>query len=167
MESKMRSFMDYLSELTAKQKAEIADRKARRTGGRLVKMGAPKKKPTAPKQEPEKKVKKVYDSERARRDAVRDGAGKSDRPLSKAVVTKGDGTGVNKKGDEHIVMALRKAQDAQKMGGDSSIKVSPTGKKVKVSKKSVDRLLAIYDKLDKPEDKRKFRVSLIKKLRSV
>lgn len=163
----MRSFMDYLSELTAKQKAEIADRKARRAGGRLVKMGAPKKKPTAPKQEPEKQVKKMSDSERARRDAARDGAGKSDRPLSKAVVTKGDGTGVNKKGDEHIVMALRKAQDAQKMGGDASIKVSPAGKKVKISKKSVDRLLGIYDKLEKPEDKRKFRVSLIKKLRSV
>lgn len=163
----MRSFMDYLSELTAKQKAEIADRKARRSGGRLVKMGAPKKKPTAPKQEPEKQVKKVSDSERARRDAARDGAGKRDRPLSKAVVTKGDGTGVNKKGDEHIVMALRKAQDAQKMGGDASIKVSPKGKKVKISSKSVDRLLGIYDKLEKPEDKRKFRVSLIKKLRSV
>lgn len=164
----MESFKSFISELTAKQKAEIADRKARRGGGKLVKKGAPKKKPTTPKQEPEKKGKGLTPAQLAAKDARRDGAGRSDKPLSKAQVSKGDGEGKNAKGEEQsIIMSLRKAQDAQKMGGDHSIKVSPTGKTVKVSSKSVDRLLSIYDKLEKPEQKRKFRIGLIKKLRGV
>lgn len=163
----MESFKSFFSELTDKQKAEIADRKARRGGGRLVKKGAPRKKPTTPKQEPEKKGKGLTPAQLAAKDARRDGAGRRDGPISKAQVSKGSGDGKNAKGDEHIIMSLRKAQDSQKMGGDHAIKVSPTGKKVKVKASSVDRLLSIYDKLEKPEQKRKFRIGLIKKLRSM
>jgi hypothetical protein len=69
----------------------------------------------------------------------------------------------NRKGDDdHIVMQLRKAQDVK---GNMDIKVSPTGKTVKLPIKTIDKLLATHDKLQKPEEKRKFRIMVTKELR--
>jgi len=69
----------------------------------------------------------------------------------------------NRKGDDdHIVMQLRKAQDVK---GNMDIKVTPTGKTVKLPIKMIDKLLATHDKLQKPDDKRKFRIMVTKELR--
>jgi len=69
----------------------------------------------------------------------------------------------NRKGDDdHIVMQLRKAQDVK---GNMDIKVSPTGKSVKLPIKMIDKLLATHDKLQKPDEKRKFRIMVTKELR--
>lgn len=65
--------------------------------------------------------------------------------------------------DKHIVMQLRKAQDVD---GNMQITVSPN-KQVKLKKGQIDSLLKIYDRLDKPEQKRKYRIDLIKKLRKM
>ena len=64
--------------------------------------------------------------------------------------------------DDHIVMQLRKAQDVK---GNMDIKISPTGKTVKLPIKMIDKLLATHDKLQKPDDKRKFRIMVTKELR--
>lgn len=68
------------------------------------------------------------------------------------------------KGDTHIVMQLRKAQD---VGGNMDLKVSPTGKKVRLSKGQIDSLLKRHDGMTKPRDKRMFRVQLTRKLRGM
>ena len=68
------------------------------------------------------------------------------------------------KGDTHIVMQLRKAQD---VGGNMDLKVSPTGKKVRLSKGQIDSLLKKHDGMTKPRDKRMFRVQLTRKLRGM
>lgn len=68
------------------------------------------------------------------------------------------------KGDTHIVMQLRKAQD---VGGNMDLKVSPTGKKVRLSKGQIDSLLKKHDGMSKPRDKRMFRVQLTRKLRGM
>lgn len=68
------------------------------------------------------------------------------------------------KGDTHIVMQLRKAQD---VGGKMDLKVSPTGKKVRLSKGQIDALLKRHDSMSKPRDKRMFRVQLTRKLRGM
>ena len=69
----------------------------------------------------------------------------------------------NKKGeDDHIVMQLRKAQD---VNGNMDIKVTPTGKTTRLPKKMIDKLLATHDKLQKPDEKRKFRIMVTKELR--
>jgi hypothetical protein len=70
----------------------------------------------------------------------------------------------NTKGDTHIVMQLRKAQD---VGGNMDLKVSPTGKKVRLSKGQIDSLLKKHDGMSKPRDKRMFRVQLTRKLRGM
>ena len=64
--------------------------------------------------------------------------------------------------DDHIVMQLRKAQD---VGGNMDIKVSPTGKSVRLKKQEIDQLLKLHDKMQKPDEKRKFRILVTKKLR--
>ena len=64
--------------------------------------------------------------------------------------------------DDHLVMQLRKAQDVK---GNMDIKVTPTGKTVKLPIKMIDKLLATHDKLQKPDEKRKFRILVTKELR--
>lgn len=65
--------------------------------------------------------------------------------------------------DQHIVMQLRKAQDVD---GNYDIKVGPS-KSVKLKKGQIDNLLKVHDRLPKPEQKRKFRIDLIRKLRKM
>lgn len=65
--------------------------------------------------------------------------------------------------DTHVVMQLRKAQDVD---GNYDIKVGPN-KTVRLKKGQIDNLLKVHDKLQKPDQKRKFRVDLIKKLRKM
>jgi hypothetical protein len=64
--------------------------------------------------------------------------------------------------DKNIVMQLRKAQD---VGGNLDIQVSPAGKKVKLNKKIIDKILKQHDSMDKPREKRVFTANLIKALR--
>ena len=65
-------------------------------------------------------------------------------------------------GDDHLVMQLRKAQDVK---GNMDIKVTPSGKTVKLPIKMIDKLLATHDNLQKPDEKRKFRILVTKELR--
>jgi hypothetical protein len=71
-------------------------------------------------------------------------------------------TTAKQSGDDHLVMQLRKAQDVK---GNMDIKVTPTGKTVKLPIKMIDKLLATHDKLQKPDEKRKFRILVTKELR--
>ena len=64
--------------------------------------------------------------------------------------------------DDHIIMQLRKAQD---VNGNMDIKVSPTGKKVKLPKSMIDKLLKMHDRMSKPDEKRKLRILITKELR--
>jgi hypothetical protein len=68
--------------------------------------------------------------------------------------------------DDHIVMQLRKAQD---LDGKFDIRVSPVkgADTVRLKKPQIDKLLAVHDKLDKPDQKRKYRITLLKTLRSM
>ena len=72
-------------------------------------------------------------------------------------------TGSADPADRNIFMQLRKAQDR---GGNQSITVSPTGKKVTLNPKQIDMLLKRHDSIQKPVDKRKFKIMLIKSLRA-
>lgn len=72
-------------------------------------------------------------------------------------------TGSADPADRNIFMQLRKAQDR---GGNQAITVSPTGKKVTLNPKQIDMLLKRHDSLQKPVDKRKFKIMLIKSLRA-
>ena len=72
--------------------------------------------------------------------------------------------------DDHIVMQLRRAQDSANFGnGEFDIRVSPVkgAEGVRLKKPQIDKLLNVYDKLDKPEQKRKYRITLLKTLRSM
>ena len=72
--------------------------------------------------------------------------------------------------DDHIVMQLRRAQDSANFGnGSFGIRVSPVkdAATVNLKKPQIDKLLAVYDKLDKPDQKRKYRITLLKTLRSM
>ncbi|MEK9697754.1 MAG: hypothetical protein VW270_18450, partial [Candidatus Poseidoniales archaeon] len=80
----------------------------------------------------------------------------------KSAVRKGSSTS-DQSGDTHLIMQLRKAQD---VNGNMKIQVSPT-KSVKLNKKTIDNLLKMHDDAQKPEQKRKFRIHLTKKLRSM
>ena len=71
-------------------------------------------------------------------------------------------TGSADPADRNIFMQLRKAQDR---GGNQAITVSPTGKKVTLNPKQIDMLLKRHDSLQKPVEKRKFKIMLIKSLR--
>ena len=60
-------------------------------------------------------------------------------------------------------MQLRKAQDVK---GNMDIKVTPTGKTVTTAHATmIDKLLKKHDSLQKPEEKRKFRILVTKELR--
>jgi hypothetical protein len=72
-------------------------------------------------------------------------------------------TGSADPADRNIFMQLRKAQDR---GGNQSITVTPTGKKVTLNPKQIDMLLKRHDSIQKPVDKRKFKIMLIKSLRA-
>ena len=72
-------------------------------------------------------------------------------------------TGSADPADRNIFMQLRKAQDR---GGKQAITVSPTGKKVTLTPSQIDMLLKRHDSIQKPVDKRKFKIMLIKSLRA-
>ena len=131
--------VEQIDELTAREKEMMAKRKA----ARLKKKAAPSKK--------------------AGKDATRDGAGRQAQKSTSATIKTRAGAGTGKsKGTEHIIMQLRKAQDVD---GNMDIEVSPKGKKVRLSKKEIDVLLKRHDSMQKPRDKRLFRVMLTRKLR--
>lgn len=71
-------------------------------------------------------------------------------------------TGSADPSEKNIIMQLRKAQDVD---GNTSIRVSPAGKSVKLNKSTIDKLLKQHDGLQKPKDKRMFTVNLIRALR--
>jgi len=72
-------------------------------------------------------------------------------------------TGSADPADRNIFMQLRKAQDR---GGNQAVTVSPTGKKVTLNPKQIDMILKRHDGLQKPDDKRRFKIMLIKSLRA-
>ena len=95
-------------------------------------------------------------ADRKKKNLVKRGKAKAEPKADRTYVS-------NRKGDDdHIVMQLRKAQDVK---GNMDIKVTPTGKTVKLPIKMIDKLLATHDKLQKPDDKRKFRIMVTKELR--
>lgn len=104
---------------------------------------------------------RIAPSTRAARDAARDGAFKGGARLTSPSIPPKSGSGGD---NSHIVMQLRKAQD---VGGNMDLKVSPTGKKVRLSKGQIDSLLKRHDSMSKPRDKRMFRVQLTRKLRGM
>jgi hypothetical protein len=69
--------------------------------------------------------------------------------------------------DQNIFMQMRKAQDAAKASGRKmhNIKVGPKST-VSVPTSLVNKALAKHDSLQKPEDKRKLKVQLIRALRA-
>jgi hypothetical protein len=73
-------------------------------------------------------------------------------------------TGSSDPADRNIIMQLRKAQD---VGGRHDIRVSPTGKTVRLPKDKIDALLKKHDSIQKPRDKRMFNVQLTKALRKI
>ena len=75
-------------------------------------------------------------------------AKKSGKKVSSKANTKDAGGS----GDDNLIMQLRKAQD---LGGRMDIEVAK-GKKTKLPKAMIDKLLKTYDKLRKPQDKKKF-----------
>ena len=68
--------------------------------------------------------------------------------------------------DKNIIMQLRKAQDLHTELGlkNHDIRVSPT-RTVNVHSSVINKVLSAHDKFTKPDDKRKFRVGLIRQLR--
>ena len=72
-------------------------------------------------------------------------------------------TGSEEIADRNIFMQLRKAQD---LGGNQAITVSPTGRKVTLNPGQIDMILKRHDSIQKPVDKRKFKIMLIKSLRA-
>lgn len=70
------------------------------------------------------------------------------------------GTSSEKGSDDALVMQLRKAQD---MNGNHAIKF--TGGQMKLPKQLIDKLLNTYNKLSKPQDKKKFVTMLTHELR--
>jgi len=86
------------------------------------------------------------------------GSGAADPESGVQFTGKGSGAGE----DDNLIMQLRKAQDVD---GKMDIKVSATGKSVRIPKALIDKLLAAYDRASKPEDKRKFKLLVTKELR--
>jgi hypothetical protein len=86
------------------------------------------------------------------------GKGAADPHSGQAFTGKGSGAG----SDDNLIIQLRKAQD---VNGKLDIKVTPTGKTTRLSKQVIDKLLAGYDKMQKPDEKRKFKILLTKQLR--
>lgn len=72
-------------------------------------------------------------------------------------------TGSADPADRNIFMQLRKAQDR---GGNQAVTVTPTGKKVTLNPKQIDMILKRHDSMQKPVDKRRFKIMLIKSLRA-
>ena len=72
------------------------------------------------------------------------------------------GKASEKGSDDHIIMQFRKAQDVK---GNMDIKVTPTGKTVRVPLSLINKVLDRHDKMTKPDEKRKLRVLLTKELR--
>jgi len=100
-------------------------------------------------------------------DALRkDRAAKKAAPAQKSTTKTSRGktrTGSADPADRNIFMQLRKAQDR---GGNQAVTVSPTGKKVTLNPKQIDMILKRHDGLQKPDDKRRFKIMLIKSLRA-
>jgi len=68
--------------------------------------------------------------------------------------------------DKNIIAQMRKAQDLHTELGvkNHDIRVSPT-RTVNVHSSVINKVLSAHDKFTKPDDKRKFRVGLIRQLR--
>lgn len=89
---------------------------------------------------------------------------KKSQPVQKSTTKTSKGkthTGSADPTDKNIIMQLRKAQDVD---GNMDIKVSPTGKTVRLSKSQIDSLLKKHDSM-KPREKRAFTFNLIRALR--
>ena len=84
------------------------------------------------------------------------------KPVSKTSTGK-TRTGSADPADRNIFMQLRKAQDR---GGNQAVTVTPTGKKVTLNPKQIDMILKRHDSIQKPVDKRRFKIMLIKSLRA-
>ena len=86
------------------------------------------------------------------------GKGAADPHSGQAFTGKGSGAG----DDDNLVSQLRKAQDVD---GNLDIRLPAGNKTARLPKAIIDKLLAGYDRLQKPEDKKKFKVLLTKELR--
>jgi len=86
------------------------------------------------------------------------GKGAADPHSGQAFTGKGSGAG----DDDNLVSQLRKAQDVD---GNLDIRLPAGNKTARLPKAMIDKLLAGYDRLQKPEDKKKFKVLLTKELR--
>ena len=86
------------------------------------------------------------------------GRGAADPHSGQAFTGKGSGAG----DDDNLVSQLRKAQDVD---GKMDIRLPAGNKTARLPKALIDKLLAGYDRLQKPEDKKKFKVLLTKELR--
>ena len=86
------------------------------------------------------------------------GKGAADPHSGQAFTGKGSGAG----DDDNLVSQLRKAQDVD---GKMDIRLPAGNKTARLPKALIDKLLAGYDRLQKPEDKKKFKMLLTKELR--
>jgi len=110
--------------------------------------------------------------EKANADAIRVGKGSAAKSKKGNNTKKGaadphsgagySGKASEKGSDDHIIMQLRKAQDVK---GNMDIKVTPTGKTVRVPLSLINKVLDRHDRMTKPDEKRKLRVLLTKELR--
>ena len=103
---------------------------------------------------------------RAQDELKKDKAAKKAQPVAKTTTKTAKGkthTGSSDPAERNLIMQLRKAQDVD---GNMDIRVSPTGKSIRLKKPQIDALLKRHDTLGKPRDKRMFRVMLTRQLRS-
>ena len=110
--------------------------------------------------------KEMIADRKAKRDTKAGRKDKNTRLLPKTTTY----VGTSKEDKQSIVMQLRRAQDSANFGnGSFGIRVSPVkdAATVNLKKPQIDKLLAVYDKLEKPEQKRKYRITLLKTLRSM
>ena len=118
-------------------------------------------------------AKKQLDAfEKANADAIKMGKGSAAKSKKGNATKKGaadphsgagySGKASEKGSDDHIIMQLRKAQDVK---GNMDIKVTPTGKTVRVPLSLINKVLDRHDRMTKPDEKRKLRVLLTKELR--
>ena len=121
----------------------------------------------------DKSAKKRLDAfEKANADAIKMGKGSAAKSKKGNATKKGaadphsgagySGKASEKGSDDHIIMQLRKAQDVK---GNMDIKVTPTGKTVRVPLSMINKVLSAHDRMTKPDEKRKLRVLLTKELR--
>lgn len=71
---------------------------------------------------------------------------------------------IHREADRNIIMQMRRVSDYK--SGHYPVRVSPV-RSVNVHRDTAAKVVAAHDKLQKPNDKRKFRIGLIKKLRKM